>query len=400
MPDSPFYGFKTFFEDIDLYFTADPVAKAEKQLAIAETRLAEAVIVAEQGKGEYVPQLVVEYNDNLASAGATIDSIPVDSIYKAELMSHAAELVSDDSAVFESIKADVPTTYHYVLNQEKSEAIEFKDSVTASEPASGGDSIYVPPNNGGYYGGGGGGSGGGSSGGGGSGGGYVEPVPDPNDLTKPLISIAQPVNGSIFLTDSLAVQGASSDNIKVTEVVASLNGAPFIKVAGTDSWSHVLSSLPNGAYTLYIWANDAAANTAKSAVSFVIAKPDVEPGDTTAPTVSITFPLNDGIVTGTVKAIASASDDVKVSNVIAYIDGVAVAVAAQNEESYDLTIDSTNYADGQHALKAVASDTTGNTAEAMIAITINNNIIIIDPDDPKLDPFGITMIYPTKTSAD
>ena len=67
-PDSWMYGFKRFFEGIDLFFTFDDVAKAEKHLKYAELRLAEAKEMTEKGKPEFVDDLIEEYEDNLEKA--------------------------------------------------------------------------------------------------------------------------------------------------------------------------------------------------------------------------------------------------------------------------------------------------------------------------------------------
>lgn len=67
-PDSWMYGFKKFFEGIDLFFTFDDVAKAEKHLKYAELRLSEAKEMAEKGKPEFVDDLIEEYEDNLEKA--------------------------------------------------------------------------------------------------------------------------------------------------------------------------------------------------------------------------------------------------------------------------------------------------------------------------------------------
>lgn len=67
-PDSWMYGFKRFFEGIDLFFTFDDVVKAEKYLKYAELRLAEAKEMAEKGKPEFVDDLIEEYEDSLEKA--------------------------------------------------------------------------------------------------------------------------------------------------------------------------------------------------------------------------------------------------------------------------------------------------------------------------------------------
>ena len=67
-PDSWLYGFKRFFESIDLFFTFDEIAKAEKYLKYAELRLAEAKEMAEKGKSEFVSDLAKEYENYLEKA--------------------------------------------------------------------------------------------------------------------------------------------------------------------------------------------------------------------------------------------------------------------------------------------------------------------------------------------
>jgi len=64
-PDSFFYRFKKFFEGVDIFFTFDDVAKAEKYIKYAELRLAEAKEMAEKGKPEFVDKLIEENEDNL-----------------------------------------------------------------------------------------------------------------------------------------------------------------------------------------------------------------------------------------------------------------------------------------------------------------------------------------------
>jgi len=64
-PDSWLYGFKRFFEGVDLFFTFDDVAKAEKYAKHAELRLAEAKEMAERGKLEFVDDLIEDYENDL-----------------------------------------------------------------------------------------------------------------------------------------------------------------------------------------------------------------------------------------------------------------------------------------------------------------------------------------------
>lgn len=490
LPDNGFYGFKKFFENIDVFFTPDPVDKAEKQLAIAETRLAEAVIMAEQGKDAYVPQLVAEYNDNLASAGATIESIPAGSVEKAEITTRAAELVSDDTAVFSDIQADVAVEYHYALNIEKTEAIALQESITSDVGEVSSPPPSPSPNNdgdilgniGGYLGGGGGGAG------------------STVDTTRPVVAITSPVNGTIFLVGNVAIKGIASDDVAPKTIQASLNNGAFtsLQVQGTTDWTYPLAQLPEGSYVITIRALDAAGNIGMAAVLFFVdATPDPTPDNTppnttitkvtgsdnspisvggitshttaiftfggsdnvgitriegnfdgegfktitspkiltgiplgghtytiravdiagnvdptpasfswtvitvpdlTLPSVSITSPTPGVTVSGTIQARVTASDNVGVKSVSAFVDGTQIVT--QNQPPYDFTINTTTFADGSHKLKATAFDTSNNAANHEINFNINNTISTPPPDDAQVDPFGVRMIYPTRISGE
>ncbi len=67
-PDSWTYGFKKFSEGIGMFFTFDKVAKAEKYAERAELRLSEAREMTDNGKPEFVDELMEEYQNNLEKA--------------------------------------------------------------------------------------------------------------------------------------------------------------------------------------------------------------------------------------------------------------------------------------------------------------------------------------------
>ena len=71
-PDSWLYGLKKFSENIDLFFTFDDLAKAEKLAYYAELRLAEAKELAENGKTEFVNDLINEYKLNLENSNELV----------------------------------------------------------------------------------------------------------------------------------------------------------------------------------------------------------------------------------------------------------------------------------------------------------------------------------------
>lgn len=64
-PDSPFYGIKRFFENVDLFFTFDSPAKAEKYIRYAGLRLSEAKAMQERGRRDLAENMLEEYDGNL-----------------------------------------------------------------------------------------------------------------------------------------------------------------------------------------------------------------------------------------------------------------------------------------------------------------------------------------------
>jgi glucose/arabinose dehydrogenase len=95
--------------------------------------------------------------------------------------------------------------------------------------------------------------------------------------------------------------------------------------------------------------------------------------DSTAPSVSITAPLNNATVFGgNVAVTATASDNVGVAGVQFKLDGVNLGLEDVNAP-YSMTWDTTAVADGVHTISAVARDTAGNTATSTNAIVTVNN---------------------------
>ncbi|HOP95119.1 MAG TPA: Ig-like domain-containing protein [Dictyoglomaceae bacterium] len=109
------------------------------------------------------------------------------------------------------------------------------------------------------------------------------------------------------------------------------------------------------------------------------------PKDTTPPSVSITSPLNNATVSGSVDIIASATDDVGVSKVEFYIDGTKVGEDSQAPYEYSWNTDSLQYG-STHSIKAKAYDNAGNTGESQIVtVTIGDTqapqVTITNPND-------------------
>jgi hypothetical protein len=93
--------------------------------------------------------------------------------------------------------------------------------------------------------------------------------------------------------------------------------------------------------------------------------------DTTAPTVSITAPVDGSTLSGVATLTADASDDTGVSRVGFTVDGTIVG--EDTTAPYAFAWDTTGVADGLHTITAWASDAAGNTgSSASVSITVHN----------------------------
>jgi len=94
--------------------------------------------------------------------------------------------------------------------------------------------------------------------------------------------------------------------------------------------------------------------------------------DTTPPTVSLTGPANNGVVSGAITVSASASDNVGVAGVQFLLDGVNVG-AEDLTAPYSVSWNTTTATNGSHTLTAAARDAAGNRATSSpITVTVSN----------------------------
>ena len=180
------------------------------------------------------------------------------------------------------------------------------------------------------------------------------PVPD---TTPPAVSISSP---AYFATVSgtVTVSANASDNVAVTGVQFRLDGvnlgtedtvSPF-----STTWNTTQTT--NGRHTLTAVARDAAGNTRTSSSRIVTVNNPIP--DTTPPTVSISSPLNNATVAGSVAVSAAASDNVAVTGVQFRLDGVNLGIE-DTVSPFSTTWNTTQAINGAHTLTAVARDASG-----------------------------------------
>src|SRR5271154_552414 len=191
-----------------------------------------------------------------------------------------------------------------------------------------------------------------------------------SDTTPPTVSITAPAS-SATVSGTVTVSATASDNVAVASVQLQVDGA---NVGSADtaspynfSWSS--ASVSNGSHTLTAVAKNTSGNKTTSAGVKVTVSNST---DTTPPTVSITSPANSATVSGTVTVAASASDNVGVASVQFQVDGNNVG-SADTTSPYNFSWNTANYANGSHALAAIAKDAAGNSAvSATVNVTVSN----------------------------
>ena len=183
-------------------------------------------------------------------------------------------------------------------------------------------------------------------------GGTVAPPPPP-----PADTLAPTVTASPSVTSTTVTLGATAtDNVGVTSVDFMVDGV----IQGSDTSSPysiaiASSKLANGNHSLVAIAYDQAANAGQSAAVPFSVTTTVTASDTTAPTVSASVTVRKGAIT----MKATASDNVGVTRVEFWVDGVIKATDSSAAYSADLST-SGWAAKSKHSLVAKAFDAAGN----------------------------------------
>ena len=181
------------------------------------------------------------------------------------------------------------------------------------------------------------------------------------DTTPPTVSASESgTSGTVTLS------ATASDNVGVSNVEFYVDGV----LKGSDATSPYAISLnsttlANGSHSLTAKAYDAAGNTTTStATSFSVTNTT---SDTTPPTVS----TSESGTSGTITLSATASDNVGVSKVEFYVDGVLKG--SDTTSPYAVTLDSTTLANGSHNLVAKAYDPSSNVGTSTtVAFSVSN----------------------------
>ena len=190
---------------------------------------------------------------------------------------------------------------------------------------------------------------------------------DVPDTAPPSTAITAPIAGAT-VSYTLLVHATATDDHGLAEVDLYVDG---VKI-GTDTtapysilWN--TATLPNGAHTLQTVARDLTGKTGASApITVTVGNPDRTP-----PVVAITQPASGEGFSGTRTVSIAASDDVGVTSVMLYADGVYVG--GDTTSPYSITWNTTTGPSGTRVLEARARDAAGNFGvSAPVTITVVN----------------------------
>ncbi|ACH38815.1 repeat-containing protein [Citrifermentans bemidjiense Bem] len=173
-----------------------------------------------------------------------------------------------------------------------------------------------------------------------------------NDTTAPSVAISSPVAGST-VNGTVNLYANASDNVGVTKVEFYLDGAlQATSTAAPYGFSWNTTTAASGTHTLSAKAYDASGNVGQSAsVSVNVVN------DSVAPVISVSAPTKDYLTSSKLPISASATDNVAVVKMEAYVDNALVI--STNNSSFSV---STNIAKGVHTVTIKAYDASNNVA--------------------------------------
>ncbi|MDD5687959.1 MAG: Ig-like domain-containing protein [Elusimicrobia bacterium] len=206
-------------------------------------------------------------------------------------------------------------------------------------------------------------------------------TPPPVD-NPPTVSITSPANGAT-ISGSVNVTANATDDKAVTQVDFYVdNVLKSIDTSAPYAWSLDTTAYTNGSHTIKAVAVDTSSQTATAQISVMVNNVVTPPPVDNPPTVTITNPANGATVSGSVSVTANATDDIAVTQVGFYVDSVLKSI--DTSAPYAWSLNTTAYSNGSHTIKAVAVDTSSQTATSQISVTVNN--VVISTPTPNTAP--------------
>ena len=191
--------------------------------------------------------------------------------------------------------------------------------------------------------------------------------------TPPTVRITAPASGAqVSSTVALGASASATSPATVSSVQFLLDGqplgSPVTSSPYTFSWTVGSTSL--GSHTLSARVTDSDGNvaTAPPIAVTVVSGPPPPPNN---PTVSITNPLNGGLVSGTVPVAATVTSNLVIASVQFFLDGKPLG--SVTSAPYAVNWDTTTAPAGTHTLSAQATDIDGDVGTSSnVTVTVQN----------------------------
>src|SRR3972149_12085018 len=203
--------------------------------------------------------------------------------------------------------------------------------------------------------------------------------PPPIDSTPPTVTITTPQNGA-EVTGSFTVTVESSDNVAVNKVELYLDGV-FYNQKTTTPYNFALDAdtMSEGTHEINAVSMDSSGNSNFFKITVTVVR---NASDITPPNVSITVPSDGSTINGLTTVSADATDNVAVSSVQFYVNGVLHS--EKTSSPYNFSVDSKNLPSGSNILKAKAFDSSNNSNEDTVTFLVQANppppsIVITNP---------------------
>lgn len=201
------------------------------------------------------------------------------------------------------------------------------------------------------------------------GGGSTGPTSPPSDTINPSITLAADTTNLALPTPSVTYTATATDNVALRDVRFFDNGT----LLSTDTEApyqliRPYSSADNGTHRIKAVATDTSANSAEAQVEVHIALPTPPTPDTQKPYVRLqSFPNG----SGSFRFEVIASDNVAVKDVRFFDNGVLFNTDTTAPYTANRTYTAAD--NGQHVIRVVATDTSGNTEEtsANVDVTVS-----------------------------
>ncbi len=188
----------------------------------------------------------------------------------------------------------------------------------------------------------------------------------PVDIEAPVVTVTSPAAGT-KVSGTLAVDVSASDNVGVLRVALYANGSLVAETSEAPyRFSLDTTAFADGSLTLTAKAWDKAGNEGVSKAVAVTVDNIPDPVDSQPPVVTITSPADGSVVSKKVTISIQATDNVKVTGIQCFIDGVIKASTTASTLSFSWN--TSNYASGPHTIKAVAVDAAGNEGTKSVTV--------------------------------